>query len=292
MFGNSPPPAGSTASNPTFSILGIWRLGEQLNEPARPQADHQLFLAQPADAEGSPRWDYILKTVSSDLAAEETGALRARRLEAARQLSATVSAAEVNHPNLIAVLDASLSGQQPFVVMPRLSGQTLQQRCQTMPELAVPVALWWTRQIAQAVAALHAKGWVHGDVKPANVLIDDRGHVTLLDLGFAARVHTPMHRLFRGTPQYAPPELLQGNTAALPAMDVFSIGRVLWQLLTQTSGYDPLALEPIAELIESMVAEEVDQRPTAAQLVQRLLVLEIETLGGHIIPANANRRVA
>jgi serine/threonine protein kinase len=267
-------------------ILGIWRLGQ----PIASGRATRLYTAQPADSRGNPRFDYVLKTVAIADPSNPASAQAIR--EAQRQIGQAVQASQINHPNLIAVLDASDSPHAPYLVMPRLDAMTMNQRTRQIQHFAVPVALWWTRQIAQALAKLHAAGWVHGNVTPANVLVDAKGHVTLIDLGFAARVHTPMHRMFRGTPDYASPELSAGTTAALPAMDTFALGRLLWESLASTVTAPRAVIEPVANLIEKMVAVDPLQRPAIDDVVQQLLTLEIETLGGHIGPSVAARRLA
>lgn len=263
------------------SILGIWRIGEKLASGR----GTVLYTAQPADSRGNPRYDYALKTVDAD---QEESALR----EAARQITQSIQASGATHPNLIAVLDSSIATHSPYLVMPRLDALPLNVRIESMDHFVLPVALWWTRQIAQSLQTLHAGGWVHADVKPENILVDQRGHVTLVDLGFAARTHTPLHRIYRGTPAYSAPELVAGNTAALPAMDTFALGRVLWECLAGTVPVPSAAIEPVAELIEQMVSTDPVQRPASTKIVQRLLALEIETLGGHIGPTSAVRRAA
>ncbi|MDB4654510.1 protein kinase family protein, partial [Rubripirellula sp.] len=79
---------------------------------------------------------------------------------------------------------------------------------------------------------------------------------------------------------------LAGSLAAIPAMDIFSLGRVLWQWITRTEQVSQIMLEPVADLVQQMVSKEPDERPTASGVVQLLLQLEIETLGRHIGPAN------
>lgn len=252
------------------SILGIWRLGTSLHlsETA------ELSLAQPADAAGSPRWDYVIKRAIGDSP------------ESRRQIAQFVAAASsIVHPNLVAVLDASQSSTQPYVVMPRLDGGTMQAMLNASETKPLPVALWLVRQVAQALNALHTAGWVHGDVKPENAIIGSRGHVTLVDLSFASRVHTVANHQFRGTPAYASPESLLGNHAAMPASDVFSLGRILWQWLAHTQPTSRSILEPIADLVETMIDDDASRRPQAGRVAKTLLKLEIETLGRHIGPA-------
>ena len=257
------------------SILGIWRIGDQLH--ASPYAE--LSLAQPADAHGSPRWDYVIKRAVD------------AKMEGRRQLAQFIAAASgIVHPNLVAVLDASTTATNPYLVMPRLEGETMQWHLASHAQKPLPVALWLVRQIAQALEALHAAGWVHGDVKPENAIVGSRGHVTLVDLGFASRVHTVPGHQYRGTPNYAAPEAIAGQMAAMTAMDVFSLGRVLWQWMTRTQQVSQAMLEPVAELVECMVAEDPAERPSASSVAKQLLRLEIETLGRHIGPGQ--RRAA
>lgn len=257
------------------SILGIWRIGEPLHR----SATAELSRAQPADAEGSPRWDYVIKrALQGD-----------HELESRRQIGQYVAAAAGTvHPNLVAVLDASTTGANPYLVMPWLEGQSMQQRLEAASPTPLPVALWLVRQVAQALEALHADGWVHGDVKPDNVIVGTRGHVTLVDLGFASRVHTLPGNQYRGTPAYSAPESLSGDLAAMPTMDIFSLGRVLWQWMTRTQPVSQSVLEPVADLVEAMVATDPADRPPAAMVVKQLLRLEIETLGRHIGPGGAS----
>lgn len=291
MFGKSrasskPTSAADTPTcsmNSPFSqrILGIWRVGTNIAHGE----GTELYLAQPAETADSPRWDYVLKTVQAPTSGVPAAG-------PTRRISQIIASAGIKHPNLIAILDESVSGTAPYVVMPRLDAVNLTERIDGIPHFALPVALWWSRQLAQATEALHQNGWIHGDIQPANVLVDSQGHATLIDMGNAARIHSPMQPLFRGTPAYAAPELAGGNTAAIPAMDVFSLGRVLWETLALTQPTASSLMEPVAELIEGMVAADPLERPTSSEVVQRLLQLEIETLGCHIVPERTSIRRA
>ncbi|TWU35797.1 Serine/threonine-protein kinase PknA [Novipirellula aureliae] len=260
------------------SILGIWRLGE----PVHTSTSAMHCLAQPADANGNPRWDYVLRRP-----------IGSNPIEGLRQIRHfNACAAGIHHPNLIAVLDASDSVTHPYLVMPLLEGKTMQRCWEEGPPKPLPVGLWLVRQVAQALEALHAGGWVHGDVKPANVIVGPTGHATLIDLGFADRVHSPPNRLFRGTPDYAAPENISGESLTLPASDIFSLGRILWQWMTRVEVVSECQLSPVAELVEAMVSETPSERPTASQICRDLLRLEIESLGCHIEPKQRLRRAA
>jgi len=283
---NSSPPSPTSMKpiTPTFPLtrsrpatLGIWRLGERLHTGTATE----VTLAQPADARHSPRWDYVIKrAIDPDSHPEH-------RREIVQFTAAT---AEAKHPNLVPVLDGSPTGPTPYIVMPRLEGRTMQSHLEDPEPKPLPVALWFVRQTSQALAALHAAGWVHGDVKPSNVIIGTRGHVTLIDLSFAAREHTLPGHSFRGTPEYAAPEKCAGDVAAMPSMDMFAVGRMLWQWMAASQTVSQQVLEPIAELVEQLVSVNPNTRPTAMQVVQQSLRLEIETLGHHIVPSHPPRR--
>lgn len=270
---------GSQVSDPdpgSCSIRGIWRAGAAFHTGVT----HEVALAQPADAAGSPRWDYVIRRSIID------------DFEGKRQIQNFHAAATAaRHPNLIAVLDASPTSARPYLVMPRLEGQTLD-RILAAGSRPLPVMLWMTRQVAAALAALHAAGWVHGDVKPGNLMVAPLGHVTLIDLGFATRKFTTRQSCYRGTPAYAAPESRDDSLAVVPAMDIYSLGRMLWELLTRADDTTASRLDPVATLIEAMIDGDPTARPTAADVEATLLSLEIRTLGGHITPLGDVRQAA
>ncbi|MFG0261088.1 MAG: protein kinase family protein, partial [Novipirellula sp. JB048] len=74
--------------------------------------------------------------------------------------------------------------------------------------------------------------------------------------------------------------------------DIFSLGRMLWQWLTRVETASDLLLSPVAELVERMISPEPADRPTASEVTDQLLRLEIESLGCHIEPENRRRRAA
>jgi serine/threonine protein kinase len=217
---------------------------------------------------------------------------------------------EVTHPHLIAVLAADLSRPPYFVVMPWLDGTTLARRLIDQPGLAPPVALWIARQVAEALDALHAAGWMHGDVKPTNIFLSPDGHVTLLDLGFARRPGeggSAVERCVTGTSSYMAPEMITSAWGADTGCDVYSLGVVLFEML---SGRLPFAGSDLAELaaehrqarppdlrrlvphlpgsvtrlVRQMLAKMPLRRPqTPEELIERLAALEIETFAERAI---------
>jgi eukaryotic-like serine/threonine-protein kinase len=235
-------------------------------------SSNEIFLAQTANSAGSNRWEYVIRRGTAGLVARQ-------------QINAFLSsAAAVTHPNLIAVLDGSTDASIPYLVMPRIIGRNLQAVRADQGTLPLPWTLWIVRQASSGLEALHAAGWVHGDIKPDNLMIDNQGQVTLMDLGLATPIHTMRRSSIRPMPEYAAPETLKGNFAALPSSDIFSLGRVLWENLMLLPPTPTRLIEPVADLVERMVHENPSDRPTAFEVASELLRIEVRVLSQHIGP--------
>lgn len=144
--------------------------------------------------------------------------------------------ARLNHPNLCRVVEVSLVGQTPFLVMEWAEGQNLSRFCAGLDvRRRISVLL----QILDAAGAMHAEGLVHGDLKPANVLIDRDGKATVVDFGLTRAESDPSWVAVPrgGTPGYAAPEQLTGGAVIGPPADVFALGVMLFELLTGRSPF-------------------------------------------------------
>ncbi|MCO8120863.1 serine/threonine protein kinase [Stieleria sp. TO1_6] len=147
------------------------------------------------------------------------------------------SAAAVVHPNVISIYHVDRYRDVPYLVMPYLPGQSLQQRIRDAGALSIDETLRIGRQVASALAAAHACGVVHRDVKPANILLGaGTERVVLSDFGLA-KVQTDATctatGTFAGTPIYLSPEQALGHGAG-PAGDIYSLGTVFWTMLCGT----------------------------------------------------------
>jgi hypothetical protein len=155
--------------------------------------------------------------------------LRARFLHQAR------AAAALHHPAVCPVFDVGETDGTPYLTMPYLSGEPLSRRLARGP-LPVPGALALVEKLARALHFAHERGVVHRDLKPGNVLLDERGEPVVMDFGLARRAgdsHLTQEGEVMGTPMYMAPEQLMGQVAAMgPAADVYSLGVVLYELLT------------------------------------------------------------
>ncbi|WP_249044273.1 serine/threonine-protein kinase, partial [Crossiella equi] len=136
--------------------------------------------------------------------------------------------AGVHHPHVISVFDVVQAGDERWLVMEYLPARSLAERCRAEGPLAPELAARIGAQIATALAAMHAKGMVHRDVKPANILVTEDGTAKLTDLGIASWSQVTMTggALSAGTPGYLAPEVLAGLRAT-PASDVYALGVTL-----------------------------------------------------------------
>src|SRR5919197_2587807 len=130
----------------------------------------------------------------------------------------------VRHPHLVRVRDAHVTHPPYFMVMDLLPGESLRRRLRREYRLPVTDAVWVARQTAEALAALHRAGFLHGDVKPDNVRLTGDGTAVLIDLGFAHRPGENAAFLragyVLGTANYLAPELCgDGDEDAGPAGD-------------------------------------------------------------------------
>src|SRR5690348_9372010 len=148
--------------------------------------------------------------------------------------------AQLSHPSLVQVYDAGTDNSgRPWVVMEYVDGQTLADAIHKAP-LPVQRIAEIGAAVAGALAHVHARGMVHRDVKPANVLLGKDGSVKLTDFGIArlidaARVTST--GLMIGTASYLAPEQVAGEPVG-PAADVYALGLVLLEALTGVRVYD------------------------------------------------------
>ncbi|HEX4589509.1 MAG TPA: serine/threonine-protein kinase [Gemmataceae bacterium] len=144
----------------------------------------------------------------------------------------------VRHPSIVRMLDAHVTDPPYFLALDYLDGETLRDRLQRDYCLELRSAAWIGRQTAEALAALHRAGFIHGDVKPENVRLLDDGTAVLVDLGFT---HRPGENgIFAddgyvlGTANYLAPELRGDPPRDGTAADWYSFGVMLFEMLTGT----------------------------------------------------------
>jgi len=199
------------------------------------------------------------------------------------------------HPNLVRAVYAGEDRDGPLVVTLYVPGPSLRELIEEGPQ-PEPRVRHLGRELAGALAVLHASGWLHGDVKPENARLDAAGRAVLLDLGFARRVDAPGGDERRpGSFPYLAIEQAAGRGAS-PAADVFALALVLFELalgehplaeslagdpdlwssaLARVTTLLPSSLEPrlspfFDAVIQLALRADPGRRPSAAELTQHL----------------------
>ncbi|MFC0111872.1 serine/threonine-protein kinase [Kibdelosporangium aridum] len=175
--------------------------------------------------------------------------------------------AGLHHPNVIVVFDVVVEGDQRWLVMEYLPARSLADICQADGPMAPSLVARVGAQIATALSAMHAKGMVHRDVTPSNILVTDDGVAKLADLGIAAWGQVTLTGTARdaGTPGYVAPEVLDGH-GATSASDLYSLGAAL---SAAVEGH-PRLDGRLAGVLSALTDPDPDRRPTAAKAAQLL----------------------
>ena len=187
------------------------------------------------------------------------------------------SLAKLKHPNIVNILDFGEHEGMPYLVMEYLPGGTLKQKLgQAIPwQDAVHILL----PVARGLSYAHQHGIIHRDVKPANILIDENNAPILTDFGIAKLLEgTEGHTLTGsgvgvGTPEYMAPEQGIGASAIDARADIYSLGIVLYEMVTGRKPY--IADTPMAVVLKQMtdpLPRPTDFVPDLPEAVEHLLI--------------------
>jgi tetratricopeptide (TPR) repeat protein len=210
------------------------------------------------------------------------------------------AAARLAHPAIVPVFDILSDEDGDWIVMEHVDGPTLREHLAAQGPPPPATAAAWAAQIAEGLAAAHAKGIIHRDLKTENVMIAASGHLKIVDFGLAKPLAADDPGLtlsgtgaVLGTPRSMAPEQARGHQVG-PRADLFSLGVLLYELLTGVSpfaGGGPLdvltrlAVQPhdpvtahnpavppkLAALVDSLLAKSPEARPASAAAVAEAL---------------------
>ena len=203
------------------------------------------------------------------------------------------SLAQIAHPNLVQLEELFVSGSECFFTMELLTGSTFAQFVKTQPGLARLTEV--TSQLVSGIAALHAAGKLHRDIKPTNIIVTDDGRAVLVDFGLCTELRLmdrARHHLV-GTLLYMAPEQAWGK-ALTPAADWYALGAVLYEALAGRPPFDgvgsrllfdkeklpaPPAVTagPLAMVAAALIHPDPKERPGPAAILEALGVEEPAT---------------
>ena len=208
------------------------------------------------------------------------------------------TASSLNHPNIITIYDVDRSGSTSFMATEFIEGSTLLERTRAGP-LGLAEVLNLSVQIAAALTAAHASGIVHRDIKPANIILRNDGLVKVLDFGLAkltgagspesgggdaTRAHVETESgVVMGTATYMSPEQARGQRVDART-DIFSLGVVLYELLT---GHLPYEGTSIYEIVASILS---DREAPPLSSYSSAIPAELERIVGKALRKDPDRR--
>jgi len=183
-------------------------------------------------------------------------------------------ARSISHENVIRIFDLGEAHQAKYISMEYIKGQNLKEFLHASGTLAVETVVHIARQIGEALKLAHAKGIIHQDLKPANIMVDQSGRVYIMDFGLARAVYgadAGKPGELAGTPQYMSPEQAKGEKIGRVS-DIYSYGAILYEIAT---GRPIFKADTRAEYREKHVSE----RPVPPAKVNPRLPKQLE----HII---------
>jgi serine/threonine protein kinase len=262
-------------------VVGGYRLEEPLGEgavgvvfAARDETGHRVAL----------------KLLRSELAEDQ---VMVARFEREARL-----AHDLDTPHVVPILELGRSEDIEFLAMPFYAGGSLALRLRLLGSLSVDETVDLAAQLGRGLDALHARGVLHRDVKPSNVLLDGEGTAALSDFGLARgpdSTRLTAEGQLLGTPHYLAPELIEGREASRES-DLYALGCVLYECLVGEPPFsgrgaaeigfahltepppDPRAWraelpEGAAQAVLSALEKEPAERPTTATALARLLMI-------------------
>jgi eukaryotic-like serine/threonine-protein kinase len=219
-----------------------------------------------------------IKTVSISELQQEGADAESRFLHEAQ------SAGRLSHPHIVTIYDVGEADGLAYIAMEYLSGATLRDLMNKGP-MPLDLAIETATQMAEALAFAHEHGVIHRDIKPANVVVTgQRGHIKLTDFGIAHLINSDHTRAGQmlGSPRYMSPEQAMGREID-GRSDIFSLGAVLYEMLTGQYAFD-------GDSLPTIVYRVINEAPVDAASLRSKLPAELSSLLARMLDKNPEVR--
>ena len=184
------------------------------------------------------------------------------------------AAAQLDHPGIVPIYEIGTHENQHYFSMGYVEGKSLAQQVSESP-LAPYDAAELMQKVCDAMDYAHRRGVIHRDLKPANILLDKSGQPKVTDFGLAKKTEADNHLTatgqILGTPAFMPPEQAAGKTNLGPLADVYSLGAVLYCLLTGRPPFQ--AASPVETLLQVL-----EQQPVVPRRLIPSIPVDLESI--------------
>ena len=191
---------------------------------------------------------------------------------------------QVSHPNVCRVYDVAEWNQQTFLSMEYVDGEDLSSLLRRIGRMPVDKGIEIARKLCAGLAAAHSRGVLHRDLKPANIMIDVEGQVLISDFGIASLMRDRESALLAGTPTYMAPEQL-ANGESTVRTDLYSLGLVMYEMLTGKRLYEAGSIAELRRLHESLPANPSSIVPEIDAATERAILWCLEPDPRHRPPS-------
>ncbi|HMF19984.1 MAG TPA: serine/threonine-protein kinase [Gemmataceae bacterium] len=202
------------------------------------------------------------------------GGLLADKDDLGRFETEAAASAQLQHPGIVALYEIGCHENQPYFSMEYIAGSNLSQRLAEGP-LPSRIAATYLETTARAVHFAHTRGIIHRDLKPANILLDEHNHPRITDFGLAKVLATDSGQTrtgaVLGTPSYMAPEQAAARKDIGPACDVYSLGAILYELLTAKPPFK-------GETALATLSQVAEQEPVLPRLLNPAADRDLETI--------------
>ena len=209
--------------------------------------------------------------------------------ERARFRTEAKALARLQHPNIVQVFDCGTHEGRAYIVQEYVAGGNLEEKIARKPQPAIPAALL-VATLARATAHAHAQKIIHRDLKPSNVLLTAEGVPKISDFGLARQIDAGADSgqtrsgVILGSPSYMAPEQAIGKSSVVgPAVDVYALGAILYEMLT---GRPPFLGASVIETLEAVRQSD----PVPPRRLQGVLPRDLETICLKCLAKSPGRR--